>query len=175
MGCDIHGYIEVDEYKKNLAWAEEQWNKDWERWIKPLGGNAITKQKWLDKIEHRWDAKINIGLLLSRNYDMFGFIFGVRRDRPEEQYGCPAIAPNRGIPENADGYPTKSEYTEMESDAHSASYITLKEIHDIDWSKPQGSIAQFVKDNGFAELIKVMEVFDDGSGENVRLVVWFDN
>ena len=104
---------------------------------------------------------------------MFGFFFGVRRMRDEEQYGQLPIAANRGLPDDAN-WITRLDSNELDTDGHSHTWIKLSEIENIDWNKCQGKIAEFVNANGWKELVEIMEMFDDGT-DNVRLVVWFDN
>lgn len=178
MGCDIHGWIEADSSKKR--------REDYIKFlisIQPQSLKAgIATQEEMDKrvedernkpIVRKWYKKINIENIVSRNYDAFALLFGVRRDRPEEHYGMPPVAENRGTPEDSDRDIIK-ESCET-TDYHSYSYITLFEIKKIDWSKCQGKILEFCMMFGFKELFELMQVFSDGTDQNVRLVVWFDN
>ena len=172
MGCDIHGWIEANDYKERFDRCVETMKLVLDNPRKPKGENPEEFAKRQVKVE--WNEKINIRKIISRNYDFFSVVFGVRRERPEEHYGISAIAPNRGIPEDA-SHTIKQEYKECEGDYHSASYITLKEFKEIPWDKCQGKIAEFCMMFGEDKLQPLMEALSDGTDKNVRMVVWFDN
>ena len=76
-----------------------------------------------------WDAIIDAGNVLWRAYDLFGCLFAVRN-----YANFKPIAEDRGIPDNA-SWDTKSRHGEEGYDAHSASFITLDEIHNICWEE----------------------------------------
>lgn len=113
MGCDIHGLVEVNwygEYEDNYEDGEE-----------PVD--------WRCAID-------NIGFWVGRSYDTFGMLFGVRNYANFEP-----VAPQRGIPEEGSerlddrlGY-----YREKDLigavDCHSHTYLTLKELNEIDWEE----------------------------------------
>jgi len=85
---------------------------------------------WVEvKEKYGWASVICIDELIWRNYDMFGSLFGVRN-----YAGFRPIAPNRGFPEDA-SYITKRDYKGWGIDAHSATWITWKEIKEIDWEE----------------------------------------
>jgi len=104
-----------------------------------------------------WRAVINIRGIIWRNYDMFGCLFGVRN-----YAGFRPIAPNRGIPEDA-SYRTKDDYDKWGLDAHSATWITWKEIKEIDWEEEA--------ENEDAR-IHVYKVNEDGSMEFLLKFSW---
>lgn len=58
---------------------------------------------------------------------------------------------------------------QMESDGHSHSYFTLKELQDVDWTQyPSDYVGEFMK-----TLDKMSKVDDDPS--KVRCCFYFDN
>lgn len=61
-----------------------------------------------------------------RNYDLFSILAGVRGAE------SPLSEP-RGVPEDASSEVSKA-YTDWDLDAHSASWFTLKELLEFDWS-----------------------------------------
>lgn len=71
--------------------------------------------------------------LSSRNYTLFGVLAGVRDSRVKQ------IIPRRGVPEDASDK-VKKEYEDERGDAHSASWILLKELLDFNWDKRAGRI-----------------------------------
>ncbi len=76
-----------------------------------------------------WNSILKIDLLINRNYDMFGSLFGVRNYanfRP--------VAKSRGIPDDI-SWETKADIERWGYDGHSHSFITYKEIKDIDWEE----------------------------------------
>lgn len=109
MGCDIHGLVEVNWYGK----YEEQYEED------PVD--------WLCAID-------NVGMWVGRNYDLFGMLFGVRN-----YANFNPIAPKRGIPEEGSERledrlePYIEENRIGAVSCHSPSYLTLKELNQIDW------------------------------------------
>ena len=102
---------------------------------------------------------------ISRNYLLFS-ILGNMRNYNE----IPSIAEHRGIPDNCcNEYEAWSK--DWEGDAHSHSWVKLKELKEYDLAKT------FIKSDftfiDLKELITKMEQF--GTEENVRLVFFFDN
>lgn len=95
MGCDIHGYIEVQRYENSSYW-------------RPL---------------------LDIRGVVSRSYDTFGSLFGVRN-----YAGFDPLFADRGLPEDV-GYTTRDEYGSWGVDAHSASYVTYDELQAVDWDE----------------------------------------
>lgn len=147
MGCDIHGWVEVRPY---------DFDKDY------------------------WKSMVNIDHL-ERNYQIFGRMFGVRMY--EENFT--PIAPERGQPLSSKYYVKGDEDSEISSrdrdyehwdlDAHSMSWISLKEIMDNEERilKPKEG---YSFDSKFAMLFRIMKELGKEYGiDNVRLVVWFDN
>ena len=113
--------------------------------------------------EDLWFNVIDIGIVVERNYEMFGKLFGVRAVSNAE-----VLAASRGLPE---GTPNRKELGTNEERIVNQSWATWKEIEafipniNIDselWGWP------FIFDN--------MSSLSQRYGlENVRLVVAFDN
>lgn len=130
MGCDIHGLVEVNWYGKHEDHYEE------------------TPEDWLCAID-------NIGMWVGRSYDTFGLLFGVRNYANFEP-----VVPERGLPNNmserlqdrVDRFRNHDGGNLIGSvDFHSQSYITLKELKEIDWEEttkePDSRIRVFNEDD----------------------------
>ena len=76
-----------------------------------------------------WSYVADAGVLLDRNYDMFGCMFGVRNHA-----NFKPIAHDRGIPEYVSKR-TKKELETWDVDGHSFSFLTYDEIKKIDWEE----------------------------------------
>ena len=68
----------------------------------------------------RWNAVVDAGMLLPRDYDMFGCLFGVRNLATFEP-----LFPFRGLPEDTDRH--EQLRLDKEPDCHSTSWATLAE------------------------------------------------
>lgn len=102
MGCDIHMYVE---YMVDDAW----YNCDY----------FVPRRS-----TRNYDAShyVHIPIYDGRNYSLFAILANVRN------YGdTDYISKPRGLPENASKF-VKDEYESWYDDAHSASYLTLKEL-----------------------------------------------
>ena len=108
----------------------------------------------------RWDALIDIGSLIKRNYTPFGDLFGVRNYNETKP-----VAGNRGIPKDISDI-VKEEIKDIGIDGHSHTWITFEELKQFyghfssDWDTLI-DMMEYLKRN--KEIVKV------------RLVVWFDN
>ena len=94
---------------------------------------------------------------LSRWYELFGHLAGVRRDY------VPVVAP-RGVPDDMDHF-TMWDYKEMGIDANHASWLTLDEMKQV---------AAKCTNLEFDAVIAAMESFAKADC-NVRFIFWFDN
>lgn len=103
MGCDIHLYVEK---KKNGKWVSAQ------GLVKDEDGNL--------------DVPYPDILFDDRNYELFAFLAGVR-DYWGNQYFKP-----KGFPKNA-SEEIKKIYKRWGLDAHTPSYLTLKELKSVNW------------------------------------------
>lgn len=139
MGCDIHGYVEVNKYERSISWY----------------------------------GVVDIGNITTRDYDIFGCLFGVRYAARFEP-----IAANRGLP-NRVSWDVRNIDPEEHPDYHSLSYITAKEIQAINWQaeQPANLAAQAIAmTKDWQVLFKLIDVLVAEYGiDNVRMVVWFDN
>ena len=173
MGCDIHAYAEV---------------RDGAGWRKV--GDVFPLDAW----SRQWHGKeCGDAPFTSRNYGVFGFLADVRN------YSCvPPIAAQRGFPEDASSG-VRAAYAEWEGDAHSASWLTLRDLLDCDYDRtfedrryteqtgPRswngGATAEEGKGEmkilraflgpGFFADLAVLETL--GAPDDVRVVFWFDN
>lgn len=76
-----------------------------------------------------WTTAVNAGMLLDRNYDMFGCLFGVRN-----YTNFKPIANNRGVPDDV-SKKVRKEIDDWAGDGHSHSYITYEEMKRINWEE----------------------------------------
>ena len=120
----------------------------------------------------------------ARDYRMFGFLADVRN-----YSHSPVIAEPRGVPDDA-SVKVRAEHDWWESDAHSASWLTLAELlaYDYDqtfWDRringralaEEGEgvhlpLREFLGEGFFGYLDGLRRL---GDPENVRIVFWFDN
>ena len=174
MGCDIHSYVEVKhgdkwEQATDLFPLEEFWQR-------------VRKK---EKGDSPFDC---------RHYGMFGFLANVRN-----YSHVPCIAePKYAIPEDASD-PVKEQYEYWDSDAHTATWLTLKQLLDFSYDQlfwdrrvmkqtaPNCWNGAALADEGEGEHLTVRKFLGDqffrdleimrglGEPENVRVVFWFDN
>lgn len=77
--------------------------------------------------ENGWYALKNLSS--ERDYDTYGILFGVR-----VYIDIPPVVETRGFPEDA-YYKTKREYEAWEGDAHSPSWMNVKDLLAYDWDQ----------------------------------------
>ncbi|MGW7263385.1 hypothetical protein [Streptomyces sp. NPDC054842] len=157
MGTDIHGYIEV-----RSSFIDSSEPDD-------------------DELFFRWHPAVALDHVYSgRSYAAFGCLFGVRGGF------FPPLAAQRGFPRDASRAVTRAFERQLE-DAHSPSWISWAELEEADWGSTE-SVAQpssletrltrreVVREVDWGDVWSVMAVLAKRhGGENVRLVVWFDN
>ena len=114
MGCDIHMYVE---YKSKVSnkWESGDFYK-----VNPYKGQ-----------EDEPDYSV-IELHGDRNYELFSTLAGVR-DYSEKVI---PVAEPKGIPEDVCEF-VKAEFIKWDSDAHTPSWLTLKEIRDYQANNPK--------------------------------------
>jgi hypothetical protein len=102
--------------------------------VRPVGadirGWVEVRDATLDEDigEILWSAVIDAGSLLSRNYTMFGALFGVRNHSDFKP-----VAGGRGLPDPVS--PTvKTEATEWD-DYHSHTWVSWRELKAVDWDE----------------------------------------
>ena len=119
--------------------------------------HAQLERKWPEETWDNYVLSVATEFDIDRNYLLFGYLAGVRN------YDVvPIIAP-KGLPKSV-SFSTRDEYEKWDSDAHTPSWLTFKELKKL----PK----QFKKEDFY----KVMEVLAKNHGqENVRMVFWFDN
>lgn len=171
MGCDIHAFAEKRKDKK-AKWVLvtdvfplSDFDKDWYK---------------KEKGDHPFDW---------RQYGMYGFLADVRN-----YSHVPVIAePKWVIPEDATKE-VKEEFEKWNGDAHTATWLTAKQLLDFDydqvfWDKRvtrdgdgaaeanegEGehlTIREFLGEEYFEHLETLKSL---GDPENVRVIFWFDN
>lgn len=95
-------------------YAEVRREKEWAK----VG--SVFKSTWSD--EEKTDHPYN-----GRNYELFAFLAGVRN-----RFDVEPIAEPRGYPEGI-SVEVKKELDDWDSDGHSASWFSLKELQDANW------------------------------------------
>lgn len=116
MGCDIHTHVE---YRANACVGIDE------------NGNAIFRLRWLcgDYFKTAWYYRDSnkrrlavVEICGERNYDRFATLANVRN-----YGGTPYISEPRGLPEDVTNL-VNEDYESYCGDAHSPSYVTLKEL-----------------------------------------------
>lgn len=168
MGCDIHMHVEYKISSKDDA----VWRcGDYFRLDNPLAEEPNIKR---------------IELYSSRNYDLFAVLADVRNYDYMEYISDP-----KGLPWDVTEY-VKRDYRAWGNDAHSCSYLTLREL--IDYHKEHDQVDVFGNDilkplidrlKQRADELDVIWDFEwDNSltrdvaykkANNIRIVFWFDN
>jgi len=173
MGCDIHSFAEV---RRNNKWeiVKEHFSLD------EFNRKYYNKEKGDNPFD--W-----------RSYSMFGFLAGVRN------YSCcEPISESKGIPEDV-CEEIKEEYERWDSDAHSASYLTLRELIEFDYNQilwdrritreespncfngaalaneGEGKMITYREHLGESFFKHLEELNQLGELDDVRIVFWFDN
>lgn len=142
MGCDIHMYVE---YKKDL----------------PIKGSDKRKEEWIsgdyfkqNPFKLVWDDENKMDRLElhgDRNYTLFTTLAGVR-DYTNET--IPVSEP-KGVPDDACDY-VKKENERWDTDGHSHSWLTLKELKDYQ------SVNRKIKRTGLLSPVQLVE-FDNNN------------
>lgn len=124
------------------------------------------------KIDGQWHHME--GLHVSRNYDLFSALAGVRGPGP-------GVAPDRGIPEDVSAL-TKMLHNKWAGDAHSESYITSQELKSFlprvgSYKCFSGDDLGYFMGDGFEPFYDEPRNPNDfpKEMEDFRLVFWFDN
>lgn len=162
MGCDIHLFAEIKPKRSFLD--------------KVLGRKVIWKS--IDKFtrnkyysdgsdyEPEFELTRENAFYSGRNYNLFSALAGVRSycfiGEP------PCISKPKGLPEDC-SIEVMRECNRWSSDAHSKSYLTLKEIKDFDWNEYGKTCDEFIE-----KTIPKLESFNTDP-EDIRIVFWFDN
>ena len=175
MGCDIHSFAERRSKQTNKwekvedAFSLDKYDK--ERLKKDKGGSPFN-----------W-----------RSYSMFAFLADVRN-----YDHCEPLSEPKGLPDDiSDG--VKGEYERWRYNAHSASFLTVKELLDFDYDKtfwnrrvtkqtsPNSWDGAALAEEGEGKVLTYRENLSEwffthlnelkelGEPEDVRIVFWFDN
>lgn len=110
---------------------------------------------------------------IDRNYLLFAILANVRN-----QYNIQPISQPKGLPKDV-SHEVKKQNDEENGDAHTRSWLTLKELLEYDWQQKyeddnneifplEAMVIPFVN-----EFIPRLSEIDEP--ENVRMVFWFDN
>lgn len=178
MGCDIHFYVEA-------------WDDHAKRWVaqdkvsKEDGEFSLTEQ--FGDYAYKARGGMPSGAYVMRNYTLFSVLANVRQI---DEHPIPFITDQRGIPDDLS--PELQEIYNPQSDDHSHTWMTLKEV--LDWphwnvTYKQGT-TEFNDDKVTdKQTIKTIREWCDTFWErsipklkklrknpaDVRLVMWFDN
>lgn len=168
MGCDIHVYVEkknefgiweaidgvnplIADYRSYAATSRER--GDFERAKKyEEKANMIEDGSYAAQTEDKWDVAyyspkvFKNWIFDGRNYNLFGILAGVRR------YDLDPIAEPRDIPQDASPM-VVADYEGWEENAHSATYLTLRDLKEYDWK-------QVIGNSGYVTM-KVYEQFKE--------------
>lgn len=107
MGADIHMYLE-----------------------KKIGGNWISTAPITKDNDGWYEVSRENRIYYDRNYLLFSVLAGVREPLP----GVWQKYKEKGFPDDADPLLCKL-YEQWGVDAHTPSYLTLKDLHEVDWTK----------------------------------------
>ena len=173
MGCDIHMYVE--RRRTRFDGSKTEW----------FSADLFS-------IKDPCDPKcepIRVDLWDERNYDLFAVLANVRNRSGNYKY--PYIDEPRGIPDDATKY-VRKEYDLWDIDAHSASYLTFREILEFYYEKTPKTEFGYDILNPLIERLKkradefnIIHSFDWNGGlstkdlydraDNIRIVFFFDN
>lgn len=164
MGCDIHMHVE---YCYEGAWKCGDYF-------------GLLPESTLDNPKYSF-----ISIYDYRNYDLFGVLAGVRSFAGNNQIDTP-----RGLPNDVSDF-VKGDYEYWGNDAHSCSYLTLRELiefdmYDWDDSEEESHLLIPLIDRLKQRADELNLIWDfqwDGrsrgeamkKAENIRIVFWFDN
>jgi len=156
MGCDIHLFTE----RKRAINSQEKWTNvdNWK--INPYYDGEDKQEK-----EYELNSAYRY-----RNYNLFSILADVRNYRENKPISEP-----KGLPNDVSEI-VKIENDIWESDGHSHSYFTMKELYDYHEENKSD------EDTDLKNLIEVLEGhFKDSyyekerDCEKYRIVFWFDN
>lgn len=167
MGCDIHMHVE---FKKS-------------NWTNDIGWKCGDYFTIVDPTDPKCEPEY-VGLCENRNYDLFAVLADVRN------YGdFKCISSPRGLPDDVTDYVEKA-YEEWSFDAHSTSYLTMREIVEFhEAEKPTNMFGRYILEPLIERLVRRadelyilydFEAHDPTPSalrkmEDIRIVFWFDN
>lgn len=122
---------------------------------------------------------IKVDFCEDRSYRLFAVLANVRN-----REGVEYISEPRGIPSDATEY-TRECYKIWDIDAHSASYLTLKELIDFRKSHPDATVLDYLIDELKRRANELYLIYDFqwdrrygeayAKSDLIRIVFWFDN
>jgi len=119
-----------------------------------------------DDYSENWNG-IDLGFFLNRWYDMFYAMAGVRAEK-----GQPVIL-SKGLPSNI-SIKANKKFVEMKEDAHTPSWLTLKEyIKALALADKLSSKENYKTPDCYHAIVDIMNAFTILKFK-VRLVFWFD-
>lgn len=164
MGCDIHLFVER---KENGNWVSAD---EWEK--------VDSKRDYEDGLYY--DVPWGKEFYHNRSYTLFSLLADVRN-----YWQLEPISDPKGIPNNLSPR-VKAMFKYYESDGHTHSWYTLKELLDFNWNqkikktdeidKKEYTIdyQEILSQTGFDKTLEKLKKLDDNP-ENVRIVFFFDN
>jgi hypothetical protein len=180
MGCDIHTFIEMKREITQITENDPSVKTEW------VDANLYVKNMYYDPTdpESIETEYVRSSHLTTRNYQLFAVLANVRNYND-----LPYIAADRGMPPDA-SQALIDAYNKDIADAHSLSYITLRELRD--WYKKQE--ANELK-NQLLDKPQLHKMFDpwfdfiknhvafnfyvytgnEDFWDNFRITFWFDN
>jgi hypothetical protein len=167
MGTGIHVYVEVRYYRfDDLNWEKGVWTSV-DKWTQNPYYYLYPENK-----EPEWQVDIEDSRFCEKNYFLFSILANVRNLE-----GIVPLSMPRGIPENVSGEIKRVSDSEG-TDAHSHSWLTLKELLNFNWNQvftfdgKEYSYSQCAE-NFLTEFIPELQRL--GDKDDVRIVLWFDN
>jgi len=151
MGCDIHIGIQVQDESgswRHVPWQRELYEHEREAGVKPAEGIPIAPE-----------------VFDNRNYDLFGILADVRNGvgfaGVKTGDSWPSIAPDRGLPEDADvkHVPDDPRYAEDGEPRylgdHSFTWVSLDELKAFGWDSVARQQLGVVKADEYEKLSSV--------------------
>lgn len=180
MGCDIHTFIErkalVYRDTKDGSPARTEW----------LDGNLYVKNSFYDSTDpENTEPEYCISRhLQERDYQLFAVLGNVRNYND-----LPCITADRGMPYDA-SQALLDAYSKDEADAHSLSYITLRELRDWYNAEKDNELKNQLLEK--PQLYKLFEPwfdfiknhvaysyfiarYEESLWDHFRITFWFDN
>lgn len=174
MGCDVHMYVE----KKNNTKRPNMENGKifapvhvFKPWVAVKGINQWDIDMYNRRLEKDNENEHYVKMLEEakkgcyadwvydgRNYALFAMLAGVRNRCDFVQ-----ISDTKGVPSNMSDT-VKNEYEEWYGDAHSASWLTLRELKEFNWN-------QTTKHQGYIPLSSYADYIKTGSPDSYSQVV----
>lgn len=154
MGCDIHMTVEVK--------SDGEW-KNYDHFRRNTSFGKYDDEEEFELVE----------LCTDRNYRAFSQLCGVRSYKSDDDR---KISEPKGKPDDACSY-SKKLAEQWEGDAHSHSYVTLKEIIDFrrKITNSNNDHLKFIHDQLVRRAIEFWFGENYIEPENIRIVFFFDN